>query len=269
MRALPRRGNLREKIGLINDVAMGPQPFLWGLIERVLRGEALPAGVRQDVVLKHLARVHTLTGILDPGQLFAFRAAHPDAPMPTSLVKLPADGAVVLSRYTEYPMLSGARAKRPAADADAFAMRVGEEDPPLSRAEGEYMRSRFPEEMVARGTLPWLTGAMCWTINPDNFYSRLAAFYGQQMIAGPSGSTDGCLEVLELFDDFNVRLATLCCAAWLCNRNDHSLWEVLLAALPYGLEYSSDEDAQAYVPMSVRVWCSVCDFWASSAGCWQ
>jgi hypothetical protein len=60
------------------------------------------------------------------------------------------------------------------------------------------------------------------------------------------------LEVLELLTGFNVELATLCCVAWLCNRNDHSAWEVLLAALPYGLDYSSDVNAYAFVDVLLR-----------------
>lgn len=68
------------------------------------------------------------------------------------------------------------------------------------------------------------------------------------MIAGPSGSTDGCLGIMHLFEGFDVHLATLCCITWLCNRNDHSAWEVLLAALPYGLEdYTSNQRVERYV----------------------
>jgi hypothetical protein len=255
VRQIPHAGNLREKIGFINDIAMGPQLFLWRLIERVvIAGMPTPRSVRLDVLRKHLQRVHTLTGISDPHELVAFYQQNPKTPMPTSLVKLPVDGAVILSRYTEYPMLGGARMKRPDERAGAFVMRRAEADPPLSPGEREYLAETglMEDNGDPDAPLPWLTGAMCWSINAQNFYAKLAQHYNQLLIAGPSGSTDGCLEVLELLTGFNVELATLCCVAWLCNRNDHSAWEVLLAALPYGLDYSSDVNAYAFVDVLLR-----------------
>jgi hypothetical protein len=245
VRAIPSEGNLREKIGFINDIAMGNQSFLWKLIaERYLAGHTLPLYINERVIAKHLERIHTLTGIKDVRELVDYYRSNPSTPMPSSLIKLPVDGAVMLSRYTEYPMLNAARIKRPDETASQFLMHEAQTNPPISKDEADYMRSCLG---WTGGTLPWLTGAMCWTINDKNFYADLARHYDQLKIAGPSGSTDGCMEIFELFNDFDVVLATLCCAAWLCNRNDHSLWEVLLAALPYGLNYSSRENANAFV----------------------
>jgi hypothetical protein len=153
----------------------------------------------------------------------------------------------MLSRYNEYPLLSSVRIPRKEEDRQRFGMYNHSANPALSAAEFAYMQDHFPCNLPAAKEqdflLPWQTGAMYWAIDPKSFYARLAQHYQQLMIAGPSGSSEMWLELFELFDDFDVFVATMCCAGWLCNRNDHSLWEVLLAAIPFGLKYSSEHDA--------------------------
>jgi hypothetical protein len=83
--------------------------------------------------------------------------------------------------------------------------------------------------------------------SPDNFYSRLANRFNQKTISGPSTTTDNVLQLAELFNTFDIELAVLGCAAFLCGANHHSAWEVLLAAIPFGLRYTSDVDAYDYI----------------------
>lgn len=244
IRSIATKGNLREKIGFIMDISMGPQEFVWRLISELTETRHLPSCINRQSVQKHLNKIHDISGINDPNILVEFYKSNPTAAMPNSLIKLPPVGAVVYSRYTEYPFCNAIRLRR-TSDPKPFIMKVDEANPPLSSNEKTYIEQRSPGSL-SRNTLPWFSGAMAWTINDSNFYSMLAKHFGQECIAGPSGSTDACMEIFELFHGFDVNTATLCCAAWLCNRNDHSLWEVLMAAIPYGLEYSCDVDAYDY-----------------------
>jgi hypothetical protein len=97
---------------------------------------------------------------------------------------------------------------------------------------------------------------MVWIINPDNLYSRLAKRLKQETISGPSSTTDGILQLAELFTDFDVELTVLACAAFLCGAHHHSAWEVLLAAIPFGLPYTSDVDAYAYIHRTLITKCN-------------
>jgi hypothetical protein len=88
---------------------------------------------------------------------------------------------------------------------------------------------------------------MYWELNPKNFFTNLGKTYGHDMIAGPSGNTDMALTFFELFHGFDVRLATLACIGWMCPCKDHSPFEILLAAIPFGLNYDTTEDVVDYV----------------------
>lgn len=150
-------GNLREKIGFILDIAMGTHEIEWRLIADRLGGKRLPGFVNPYVIDAHIERIVTLTGIPHAELLHDFVTA-PFA-MPSSLIKLPADGSVLFSRFPEYPFLNSARIKRPDAEVAAYAMPTVEADPPLSLEEQQYMEQ-------AHGTpvghvLPWFTGMCC------------------------------------------------------------------------------------------------------------
>jgi hypothetical protein len=245
IRRIPSEGNFRVKIGFINDIAVGNQKFLWRLLATPEVG--LRHNINISVLNKRLQRIHTLTGISDTRSLMDFHSAYPNAPMPNGILNLSYDGPVMLSRYKEYPLLSSVRTARKEEERQRLAMHNHQANPPLSDQEFEYFEKRYPpglpETKEHNFVLPWQTGAMYWDIDHNSFYGKLAKHYNQLLIAGPSGSTELCMEVFELFNDFDVFVATMCCAAWLCNRNDHSLWEVLLAAIPFGLKYSSEHDA--------------------------
>lgn len=258
---IPMHGNFREKMCFINDVAIGNQAFLWKIIEASVK-QTLPTELtsflNMNVIKKRLERIHTTTGINNVVELIAFHKANPTATMPNFLVNLHVDGPVLLSRYNEFPLKPVVRTLRPDADRVLYTMRMREANPPLSLHEKEYIattfQDKYPNGFDERRdvVLPWITGAMVWDINRDSFYAKIAQHYGQELIAGPSGSSEACLEVFELFQDFNIDIAAMCCAAWLCNRNDHSLWEVLLAAIPFGLDYSTEDDAYESVEKWLR-----------------
>jgi len=234
---IPSEGNFREKICFINDIAVGNQKFLW----KLLAAPEISAhhNINNTILNKRLQRIHKLTGISNVKSLESFHSAQPDA-----LLNLLNDGPVMLSRY---PLLHSVRTARKEEDSWRYGMYNHSANPALSAAEFAYMQDQFPGNLPATKEqdflLPWQTGVMRWEIDTKSFYARLARHYHQLMIAGPSGSSEMWLEVFELFNDFDVFVATMCCAGWLCNRNDHSLWEVLLAAIPFGLKYSTEDDA--------------------------
>ena len=155
------------------------------------------------------------------------------------------DGPVLLSRFCSWSGNDLLRSERPISERASHFIPINRVYPPLSIREVGYIQKHNPEWKEYQH-IPWENGLMVWIINPDNLYSRLAKRLKQETISGPSSTTDGILQLAELFTDFDVELTVLACAAFLCGTNHHSAWEVLLADIPFGLRYSSDMDAFVY-----------------------
>ena len=80
--------------------------------------------------------------------------------------------------------------------------------------------------------LPWETGGMLYSVNPNSAFAKVAAFYNKKTMCGPSTTMEMMLDCAKLFG-IDERIATLAIAPWMDIANDHSLFEILLAANPY------------------------------------
>jgi hypothetical protein len=100
---------------------------------------------------------------------------------------------------------------------------------------------------------PYVSGYMYWDTNENNYYNKLAKLNNQLVVAGPSGNTDLFLSTCSMFKDLNLKtnlnLGILACIAWMCNIPQHSVFEILMGALPFGLNdwNPSNKDAIDYV----------------------
>ncbi len=75
----------------------------------------------------------------------------------------------------------------------------------------------------------------------------------QMVVCGPSSNSDLIISMLRLFDNFDINLAIFACISHLCNAPHHSPCEVLLAAIPYGLnDWTIDEDSFKYVNKKLK-----------------
>jgi hypothetical protein len=81
-------------------------------------------------------------------------------------------------------------------------------------------------------TLPWETGGMLYSVNSNSAFAKVAGFYNKQTMCGPSTTMEMMLDCAKLFG-IDERIATLAIAPWMDIANDHSLFEILLAANPY------------------------------------
>ena len=234
-------GNLREQMTMLMNLKLRPENIVWNLL--LTKPSDLPCNINQSVLTKHRKRMASMTGFhnvtkstlgIDPSLL-------PRLPF------LMQDGAVLLSRFSEFtgePL----RTVRPEEERCLFELRMKDVKPPLSYRETEFIKSKTgitlsePDDII-----PWVTGRMYWKLNEDNFYAKLAKAYGHETITGPSSSTDTALMLMELLHGFDVRLATLACVGWLVPCQHHSMFEVFLSAIPYGLEYDTTQDTHAFL----------------------
>lgn len=230
-------GNLRERMTLLTNISGGRNQFIW----RIMQDAQTAPGVNRSVLRSRMHRAYLMTGLSDIGALARFTDESPDGDMPNRILDFSVDGPVILSRLDPSPL----RSPRPAENRAAHRIPHDHVFPGLSAAELSYIRKHNADWDPA--FMPWETGLMVWVINPENFYSRLATRQGQEVITGPSGHAGGVLGLAELFSDFDVELTVLACAFFLCGAHHHSAWEVLLSAIPFGLPYTSETDAYAYV----------------------
>jgi len=99
-----------------------------------------------------------------------------------------------------------------------------------------YGASLCPLETEVLGVtgvdLPWNTGTMLYYVNPKSEFYMLAQHYKKNIVCGPSCTTQMMLDCALLFGiDVNVVLLAL--APWMEIPQDHSLFEILLAANSY------------------------------------
>jgi hypothetical protein len=128
--------------------------------------------------------------------------------------------------------------------------------PPLSDRERAFVK------IDPKGRVEWTTGYMYWDIRPDaktneyNMFVYLANHFGHEIVCGPSDHTSSMLEVNMLFHNGTQQSLALCvlgCIAWMSNPPDHSPYEILLAAVPYGLKYSIDKNPYEFAVALLRL----------------
>ncbi len=232
-------GNLREKMTLLMTFKSKPADvFLWNLLNT--NTAEIPPDVNQHTLTRHKNRMALLTGIRD---IPVYRRIH-SIDATSHLPYLMQDGPVLMSRSLAFsnPPL---RSERPADERMALRLKVKNIKPPLSYREIEFIEKKTGNRL--EDFVPWITGRMYWKINENHFYAKLADEFGHEVIAGPSSSTETALMLMELFNGFDVKLATLACVGWMCPCQHHSLFEIFLAALPYGLNYDTTQSTHTFL----------------------
>jgi hypothetical protein len=248
--AILKEGNLRERMTLLINIARGEKKFLWKLVQETNTPKSKHPDLNHAVLQGRIHRAYLMTGVCDIDEIVDFaKETISDVTvkeMPNRMLDFLHDGPVLLSRFCSWSGNDLLRSERPISERANHFIPINRIYPPLSIREVGYIQKHNPEWDEYQH-IPWENGLMVWIINPDNLYSRLAKRLKQETISGPSSTTDGILQLAELFTDFDVELTVLACAAFLCGAHHHSAWEVLLAAIPFGLPYTSDVDAYAYI----------------------
>ena len=243
-------GNIRERITLIMNFCMsGCSVILWALDKNKYFTQA-----SIDALSK---RLYNLTGIHDISKIVKYmkNCERKGCILPCKFVSLASDGAVSASRMSAYPLNNALREPR-VKKIDRYFVKVAEVYPKLSKHELEYIKVDCKDE-IKNNRLHWISGLQYWKVNESNFYIKLMRRHKQMVVCGPSGNTDLNLSIFRLFDNFDINLAIFACISQMCNTPDHSPCEILLAALPYGLDdWTIDQDSFQYVYKKLKMYSS-------------
>lgn len=241
-------GNVRERITLIMNFCMsGCSVILWALEKNKYFTQA-----SIDVLRK---RLYNLTGIHNIAKINKYmkNCERKGCILPCKFVSLASDGAVSASRMSAYPLNNVLREPR-LKKIDRYFVKVKDVYPKLSKYELEYIKVDCKDEMK-NNRLQWISGLQYWEVNESNFYIKLMRHHKQMVVCGPSGNTDLNLSIFRLFDNFDVNLAIFACISQMCNTPDHSPCEILLAALPYGLDdWTIDQDSFKYIYKKLKLY---------------
>lgn len=80
--------------------------------------------------------------------------------------------------------------------------------------------------------LPWITGSMLYTVDPDSLLQRYAAKNNKLVRTGMSGTTQLMLECASIFG-IDCRYVFLALVPWMDTARDHSLFEIVMTAQSY------------------------------------
>ena len=260
-----REGNLRERMALIMNFGLRScEIVIWAI---ATNNHLLT----KNFIKEQTKRLKNLTGldILDIHYMLEKCKNNcsklQDIPCKFSLLNQ--DGSVILSRYTEFPILASVRFKRNELvkvdnlkkentlesnkniellldeNKKKYSIVIKDIYPPLSDREKRFIN--LNENTIYP---PYLSGYMLFDTNDNNYYNILAHEYKQLVIAGPSGSTDLFLITSKMFKIFDLNLGILACIAWMCNIPQHSIFEILMGSLPFGLDdWKPQINAHEYV----------------------
>lgn len=162
----------------------------------------------------------------------------------------PETGVLLLSRVVGFPFggAENLRRRRPRGEEqDNLKVKISDIKPELSIREKKFMKIKDDDTHVE-----WETGQMSWTINTKHFLVPIAYKYGNNLISGPAGSIDMIIQTCLLFNNYDLELSTLAGIAWCTMCPDHSAYECLISAMPYGLDYSLNREAEEYIDELIR-----------------
>ena len=131
--------------------------------------------------------------------------------------------------------------------------------PPLSSREKKFIKQEFKNAkseyaLYYKKQSPkiplWITGYMYWSVNKDSFFYRISSQH--VLIAGPSANTDLQLDIYSLFHNFDIFKSVLACIAWM-GGIDHSIHEILVSAIPFGLKYDTNVKSELFKNMMKQI----------------
>jgi hypothetical protein len=232
-------GNIREQTTIImNFCNSNCSVILWAVEKKKYLSQE---GI--DILQK---RIYNLTGIssIQKFNKYIKNCERNGCILSCNFISPSSNGAVSSSRLID--KLREERVKK----ISKYNVNIKDVYPELSLRELEYINSN---NKISNNILPWISGLQYWKVNNNNFYIKLMKQKKQMVVCGPSSNSDLIISMLRLFDNFDINLAIFACISHLCNAPHHSPCEVLLAAIPYGLnDWTIDEDSFKYVNKKLK-----------------
>lgn len=157
-----------------------------------------------------------------------------------SLVKY---GICNISKNSDFPFIEKARISNKNIDYNTFHYETDDIYPKLSKRELDWFIEKNITEYI-----PWKSGGQYYIMNDKSFFKTAADIYNQKTLSGFSGTSDLVLDVMSLFNEFDTYTSLHSCLIWMCcgKIKDHSIYEILVALMPYGIDYTIDIDAEEY-----------------------
>jgi hypothetical protein len=232
-------GNIREQLTMITNFSQcNSSVILWAVEKnKYLSQEGI------EILQK---RIYNLTGIssIQKFNKYIRDCKKNECIIPCKFISLSLDSSVPSSRMID--KLREERVKK----VSKYDVNIKDVYPKLSLRELEYINSN---NKIKNNILPWITGLQYWKVNNNNFYIQLMEQNKQMVICGPSGNSDLIISMLRLFDNFHINLAIFACIYHMCNEPHHPPCEVLLAAIPYGLnDWTIDKDSFKYINKKLK-----------------
>ena len=231
-------GNIREMLTMITNFSQRNCSIILWAVEKnkYLSQEGI------DILQK---KVYNLTGIssIQNFNKYIKDCKINESVTPCKYISVVSYGAVSASRLID--KLRVERVKK----INKYYVNIKDVYPKLSLRELEYINNHYKISNI----LPWISGLQYWKVNDNNFYIKLMKQNKQMVICGPSGNSDLIISMLRLFDNFDINLAIFACIFHMCNEPHHSPCEILLAAIPYGLnDWTIDKDSFKYVNKKLK-----------------
>jgi hypothetical protein len=238
-------GNIREQITLIMNFSMSScSVILWAV-------EKNKYFTQESIDMLH-KRLYNLTGIHSIVKINKYikNCEKKRYIVPSKFITLALDSSVSASRMFINDKLREPRLK----NIKKYFVNVKDVYPKLSLRELEYIRVNSNYE-IKNNILPWISGLQYWKVNENNFYVKLMRHNKQMVVCGPSGNSDLNLSILRLFDNFDINLGIFMCVVQMCNTPHHSPCEILLAAIPYGLnDWTIEMDSFKYINTKLKLY---------------
>ena len=241
-------GNIREQITLIMNFSMSSCTVILWAVEKnkYFTQESI------DMLSK---RLYNLTGIKNIIKINKYikNCEKEGYIVPSKFVSIALDSSVSVSRMSTYSINDNLREPR-LKNINKYFVNVKDVYPKLSLRELEYIKVNSNYE-IKNNILPWISGLQYWKVNENNFYIKLMRHNKQMVVCGPSGNSDLNLSILRLFDNFDINLGIFMCVVQMCNTPHHSPCEILLAAIPYGLnDWTIDMDSFKYIDKKLKLY---------------
>ena len=88
---------------------------------------------------------------------------------------------------------------------------------------------------------------MYYEIDTKSFFYKLSHKYNKFILTGPSGSIDMLYKIFSLFKIFNLNHFIIANVGYICYYYHHSIFEVLLPAISYGIDYDITKDEYKFI----------------------
>lgn len=241
------KGNLREKMTLaFHNFPMhgGCKILLWMVKNRNKKFRLKGLNNLEE-------KMYKLSG-LPIDELYQFSNETDDDYLPCAFATTFQNPTLLSQHAPNFPISIPMRKKSKASNTipNSFKIKRKELYPSLSEREIKFINYHHNKKLETdvnqnnrEYEIPWMTGLMYWRVLPDNIYNRIANKFENIVVSGLSGHTGFVCMITQLFHGYNVELSILAAVAYMCNPPDHSPFEILMSAIPYGFRYYANQSA--------------------------